>query len=154
MLSIIEMLVNHNSVCRDPLFKTLEQLEPEEFLKSIGAGKGSVRDILVHTMNAEKFWIAFLKESEYQMSKPEDLNDIQSIRDEWSKVSTDTEEFIKNLAENKLHQVKSIRKGDQTISFTLAKALLHITTHETHHRGFLIGLIRQKGLEPPDVNML
>lgn len=154
MLTIIEMLINHNIVCRDPLFQTLEKLDSEEFLKPTGAGKGSVRDILVHIMNAEKFWIAFLKDSKTEMYKYEDFPDVPSIRDVWSRVSTETENFIKNLAEGKIHHVKSIKSGDQTISFTVAKALLHIATHETHHRGFLIGLIRQKGLEPPDVNML
>ncbi len=154
MLSIIEMLINHNQVCRDPLFQTLEQLDSAEFLEPTGAGKGSVRDILVHVMNAEKFWITFLSETEYQMSKSENFQDIQSIRDEWSRVSVDTEEFMRNLSEDQLLHVKSIKSRDQTISFTVAKALLHMTTHETHHRGFLIGLIRQKGLEPPDVNML
>ncbi|MFW9798526.1 MAG: DinB family protein [Candidatus Thorarchaeota archaeon] len=148
------MLANHNLVCRDPLFQALEQLGSEEFLRPTGARKGSIRDILVHIMNAERFWIAFLKETEYQKSDPEDFQDIQSIRDEWSSVSVDTEEFIKNLPEDQLYHVRSIRAGDRTISFTVAKALLHVTTHETHHRGFLIGLIRQKGLEPPDVNML
>ena len=154
MLSIIEMLINHNSVCRGPLFDTLEQLNPKEFLKPTGAGKGSIRDILVHIMNAEKYWTAFLKESEYHMSKPSEFPDIDSIRSEWSEAAAETEEFIRNLPEEHLHHVRSVRKGDRTISFTVVKALLHMTTHEIHHRGFLIGLIRQKGLEPPDVNML
>ena len=88
------------------------------------------------------------------MSKPEGFQDIQSIRDVWSNVSVDTEEFIRNLPEDQLNHVRSIRSDNQTISFTVAKALLHMTTHETHHRGFLIGLIRQKGIEPPDVNLL
>jgi uncharacterized damage-inducible protein DinB len=154
MLDIIEMLINHNRVCRDPLFQTLERLDSEEFLKPTGAGKGSVRDILVHIMNAEKFWIAFLKDIKTEMSRYEDFLDIQSIRDAWSRVSSDTENYIKNLAGDQLHHVRSIKSGNQRISFTVAKALLHMTTHETHHRGFLIGLIRQKGIEPPDVNML
>ncbi|MHA2425908.1 MAG: DinB family protein [Candidatus Thorarchaeota archaeon] len=154
MLTIIDMLLNHNSVCRDPLFQSLEQIDTEEFLKPTGAGKGSIRDIMVHIMNAEKYWIAFLKDSEYQMSKPEGFLDIQSIRDEWSKVSAETNEFIRNLPEDRLLHVRSLRSGNRTISFTIAKALLHMATHETHHRGFLIGLIRQKGFEPPDVNML
>ena len=153
-MSIIEILINHNRVCREPLFQTLEKLDSEEFLNPTGAGKGSVRDILVHIMNAEKYWIAFLRSSEYEMSKPEDFRNIQSIRDSWSRVSVDTEEFINNLAEDQLHHVKSLKSRDQMISFTVTKALLHMATHETHHRGFLIGLIRQKGLEPPDVNML
>ncbi|MHA2025870.1 MAG: DinB family protein [Candidatus Thorarchaeota archaeon] len=154
MLTIIDMLINHNVVCREPLFQTLEKVKSKDFLKSTGAGKGSVRDILVHIMNAEKFWIAYLKKSEYQKSQPEDFKDVQSIRYAWSRVSAETEEFIKNLSVDQLNHVRSVRSGDQTISFTVAKALLHVTTHETHHRGFLIGLIRQKGLEPPDVNML
>ncbi len=154
MLAIIEMLINHNLLCRDPLFQTLEKLDSEEFLKITGAGEESVRDILVHIMNAEKFWISSLKGIKTEKSKIESFQDIQSIRDEWSKVSTETEEFIRNLPEDRLHHVRSVRSGNRTISFTMAKALLHITTHETHHRGFLIGLIRQKGLNPPDVNML
>jgi uncharacterized damage-inducible protein DinB len=154
MLAIIEMLTNHNLVCRDPLFQALEKLDSEEFLKPIGAGKGSVRDILIHIMNTERFWIAFLKDIKTEMSKPESFQDIESIRDAWSGVSVDTEEFIKNLAEDQLHHVKSVKSGNHMISFTVAKALLHMATHETHHRGFLIGLIRQQGLEPPDVNML
>ena len=154
MMTIIEMLINHNLVSKEPLFQTLERFDSEEILKKTGAGKGSIRDILVHLMNAEKFWIVFLKESEYKMSEPERFLDIRSIKNEWSKVSAETEAFIRNLPEDRLQHAKSIRSGDRTISFTVAKALLHVTTHETHHRGFLIGLIRQKGLEPPDVNML
>ena len=152
MLTVIEMLINHNSVCREPLLQTLEEFDSEEFLKPTGGG--SIRDILVHIMNAEKFWIAYLSETEYEMNKPERLQDIQSIRDAWSKIAANTEEFIRNLPEDHLHHVRSVKSGDRMISFTVAKALLHVATHETHHRGFLIGLIRQKGLEPPDVNLL
>lgn len=154
MLSIIEMLINHNVVCREPLFQILENVKSKDLLKSTGAGKGSVRDILVHIMNAEKFWIAYLKKTEYRKSQPKDFKDIPSIRYAWSKVSAETEEFIKSLSFDQLHHVRSVKSGDQTISFTVAKAVLHVATHETHHRGFLIGWIRQKGLEPPDVNLL
>ncbi|MHA1942867.1 MAG: DinB family protein [Candidatus Thorarchaeota archaeon] len=154
MRTIIEMLINHNVASREPLLQTLEQLDSEEFLKKTGADKGSIRDILVHLMNAERFWIATLKDTKTEKSEPEDFQDMQSIRVAWSRVASDTEEFIRNLVEERLQHVRSVRAGNQTISFTVAKALLHMTTHETHHRGFLIGLIRQLGLEPPDVNML
>jgi hypothetical protein len=43
MLTIIDMLINHNVVCREPLFQTLEKVKSKDFLKSTGAGKGSVR---------------------------------------------------------------------------------------------------------------
>jgi uncharacterized damage-inducible protein DinB len=58
------------------------------------------------------------------------------------------------LNENQLQYVRSVTWGDQTVSFTIGKALIHIANHETHHRGVLAGLIRQQGIEPPDFDML
>ena len=154
MMTIIKMQINHNLVNREPLFQTLEQLDSEDFLKKTGAGRGSIRDILIHLMDAERYWIATLRDTKIEKSKSEDFQDIQSIRSAWSRIAIDTEEFIRNLADEELQHVKSVRWGDQTVRFTGAKVLVHMATHETHHRGFLIGLIRQLGLEPPDVNML
>ena len=114
----------------------------------------TISQVSGRVVSPKKFWIAYLKDTKTEMRRPGDFQDIQSIRDEWSGVSDDTEEFMRNLTEDQLFQVKSMRTGYQTINFTIAKALLHMTTHETHHRGFLIGFIRQKGLDPPDVNML
>ncbi|NHI83307.1 MAG: hypothetical protein EAX81_03275 [Candidatus Thorarchaeota archaeon] len=44
--------------------------------------------------------------------------------------------------------------GNQTVSFTVKKVLVHLATDEIHHHGLIVGLIRQLGYEPPDVNML
>lgn len=148
------MLIDHNLTIREPFLHSLEQLDPEELDKKTGAGRGSVLDILIHLMDAERYWISTLKGLDIEKSKREEFLDIQSIRVAWLRVSNDTKKFIRNLTEKELEHVKSVRWSDQTVSFTVAKALVHMATHETHHRGFLIGLIRKRGFEPPDVNML
>ena len=154
MMSCIEMLFAHNLACREPLLQALEQVDSERFLKKAGADKRSIRDILIHLMDIERYWISVLGGLEIERSNSDDLQDIQSIRDVWSRIASNTDEFIRNVTDEELHHVKSVRWSEQTVSFTVAKALVHMATHETHHRGFLIGLIRQQGLEPPDVNML
>ena len=154
MMSCIEMLLDHNLACREPLLQTLEQVKTDEFMENLGVGKGSMRNILVHLVNTERYWISVLGGSNFDYIEPESLDNIQSIREMWSSVHEETRNFMGHLKEEQLQQVKSVTWGDQTVSFTVAKALVHMTNHETHHRGLLAGLIRQKGIEPPDFNML
>lgn len=136
------MLFDHNLACREPLLQTLEQVDAEEFLKDLGVGKGSIRNILVHLMNAERYWISVLDGRDFGQIEPESIDSVQSVRVVWSRVHEETREFMGRLKKEQLQHVKSVSWGDQTVSFTVAKALIHITNHETHHRGLLAGLIR------------
>lgn len=148
------MLFDHNLACRESLLDTLEQMSTEEFVRNRGVGKGSMRNILVHLMNTERGWISFLNSRESSDIEPESLDSIQSIREIWSKVHEETREFMDNLGEDKLLHVKSVKWDNQTVSFTVGKVLLHIVTHETHHRGVLAGLIRQQGMDSPSFDMI
>lgn len=148
------MLFDHNLACREPLLQTLEQVHTEEFLKDLGVGKGSIRNILVHLMNAEKYWISVLDSSNFESIIPESLDSVQSIRGVWSKIHEETKEFMSRLKEDQMHHVRSVTWVDQTVSFTVAKALIHVANHETHHRGLLAGLIRLQGIAPPNFDML
>lgn len=154
MMSCIEMLFDHNLTCRDSLLQTLEKLRPGELLEDLRVGKGSIRNILVHIMNTEMYWISVLENSEFKAIEPNSIENIQSIRENWLNVYEKTKEFMDNLKEEALYHVRSISLREQTVSFTVGKALVHIANHETHHRGLLSGLIRQKGLDPPDFDLL
>jgi len=154
MLSCIEMLFDHNLACRESLLDILEQVNTEEFVRDRGVGKGSMRNILVHLVNTERGWISFLDGRESSDIEPESLDSVQSIREIWSKVHEETREFMDKLREDQLLHVKSVKWDDQTVSFTVGKVLMHIATHETHHRGVLTGLIRQQGIDPPSFDMI
>jgi uncharacterized damage-inducible protein DinB len=153
-MSCIEMLLDHNLACREPLLQTLEQLHNERFVENLGVGRGSIRNILVHLVNTERYWVSTLSGCDFKNMNPENFDSVKSIREIWSKIHEETREFMRNLKEEQLQHVKSVKWGDQTVSFTVAKALVHMANHETHHRGLLAGLIRKQGLEPPDFNML
>ena len=146
------MMVNHNIACREPILETLEKLTSEDLTKDMG--KSSIRDILVHLMNAEKYWISLLSNAKFEHLDSKDFTDISNIRTAWCEIGDRTIDFIKNLQENQLLHVRNVMWKKGTMSFTVGKALIHMATHETHHRGLIVGLIRQMGVEPPDVNML
>jgi len=154
MKTCIEMLISHNISCREPVLKTLEEISPEKFTEDLHVGKASIRNMLVHLADTEKYWISLLRGAKRNRLHPADFDSIQSIREIWCEIEEKTLDYIRDLPEEHLHHVRNVVWGESTVSFTIGKALIHMATHEIHHRGLLIGLMRQLGLEPPDVNML
>ena len=155
MLSCIEMLLEHNFASRLPLLEAVKQLSQDEFTKDLGVGRNSIRDILVHLVNTEIYWIDHVLRgiaTEQIVSK--DIADAENIREAWKSVETKTREFLRDQSERGLQHVRSVTWGNVTVSFTVAKALVHLATHETHHRGLVVGLLRQLGYKAPDVNMM
>ncbi|MFX0055372.1 MAG: DinB family protein [Promethearchaeota archaeon] len=154
MMSCIEILFEHNIAVREPILDSVRQLSNEDFTRNHGVGWGSVRDILVHLINTEKYWISVLKDVEMDWLDSSDFPDLQSIAKAWVDVEKETREYMMALDNDQLHHVKRVRWPDATVSFTVKKALVHIATHEVHHRGLIVGLIRMMGHRPPVVDML
>ena len=152
MIPCIDIILDHKYACREPLLQSLKQLSNDDFTRNLG--NTSIRDIMVHIMNTEVHWISLLSDMDTGSLDPEEFKDVESVAKTWKKIERETREFVSNQSEVSLHYVKSVDWEKGTESFTVAKALIHMATHETHHRGFIIGLLRQMGYEPPNVNML
>jgi uncharacterized damage-inducible protein DinB len=148
------MLFDHNIACRQLILDSVKNLSSEDFTKELGVGYCSIRDILVHIINAEDYWVSLLRKVDARKLNPEDFNEVENIVKTWSEVESITRDFLENQNERTLQVVRNVTWDDITVHFTVAKALIHVAIHETHHRGLLIGLIRQLGYEPPSVDML
>ncbi len=153
-MSCIEMLFEHNFAVREPILESVRLLSGENFMRNHGVGWGSVRDLLVHLINTEKYWISVLRDEEMDWLESDDYPDLDSIANTWVDVEKKTREYLMTLETDDLHHVKRVRWSDATVSFTVKKALVHMATHEIHHRGLIVGLIRKMGHTPPVVDML
>ena len=154
MMACIEMLLGHNRACRQPILDTVKNLTNEEFTKELGVGNGSIRDILIHMINVKDYWISLLRGTDARKFDSKDFDKADSVAKIWLEVEVATKEFLENQTERTLQVVRNVKWDEIMVHFTVAKALIHMATHETHHRGLIIGLIRQLGYEPPNVNML
>ncbi|MHA2066027.1 MAG: DinB family protein [Candidatus Thorarchaeota archaeon] len=154
MMSCIEMLFEHNFAVREPILDSIRQISNEDFKRNHGVGWGSVKDILVHLVNTEKYWLSVLKDKEMEWLDSNDYPDLDSIANAWMTVEKETREYLMTLETDYLHHVKRVKWPDATVSFTVKKALVHLATHEVHHRGLIVGLIRKMGHTPPVVDML
>jgi uncharacterized damage-inducible protein DinB len=148
------MLLEHNVAVRDLLLDSLEKMKYEDFTRNMNVGKGSIHDILIHLMMAEAYWISVVSDTEFTAFTKDQFSDIVSIRKKWQEIDETTRKCVGYQSENSLQHVKSVVWGNRTVSFTVGRALIHMTTHETHHRGLIVGLMRQLDYEPPSVDML
>jgi uncharacterized damage-inducible protein DinB len=154
MLESINMLLEHNIACRQPLLDILGRMSKDDITAHLGKGIGSIREILVHIMNTEIHWISVLSGMDPDVLEPGDFGDITTISKVWRRIERETREFVEDQTEQTLQHVKSVQMEDELVSFTVGKALLHLLTHEIHHRGLLVGLIRYLGYSPPNVSMM
>jgi len=156
MMDCIEALLEHNFACREPLLSEIGKMDYSEFISDQGVGRSSIRNLLVHLVNTEIYWMQTVLGDgiKTEMLKEEEFQDVNSILNQWQRVEAKTREIFKNQNEETLQYVKSVRWGNRTVSFTVAKVFIHMTTHEVHHRGLIVGLLRKLGYEPPKVDML
>ena len=154
-MSCIEMLLEHNYAVREPILDTLKQLtleelnRPEEEIMC-----RSIWELLIHLIETERYWISILRDEEPLILNRKALVSLDDISRAMADAERETRMYLRELDQDVLFHVKSVRWGDQTVSFTVKKALVHMATHEIHHRGLIVGLIRQLGYKPPNVDML
>lgn len=156
MIDCIRLLFEHNIKCRKPLLSAIERnLSEDDFTRNLGVGHSSIRNILVHIVNSESYWIdEVLSRKERKFYDPDGISRINDVRGLFEEREEKTQEYLSNLIVNDLQNVETVIWDGVTNNFTVAKALLRVATHETHHRGLIMGLIRKRGEQPPDVNML
>ena len=122
MMSCIEMLLEHNYVVRDPILDVLQKLSDDELRskeKSINCR--SIWDLLVHLIESERYWNSILRDEEPQLPEEEYLDGFNSISVAMKESESRTREYLETLHSDTLHHVKSVRWGNQTVSFTVKK---------------------------------
>ncbi|MFW9955575.1 MAG: DinB family protein [Candidatus Thorarchaeota archaeon] len=154
MISCIEMLLEHNYSARVSLLESVRKLSHDDFTRNLGVGEVSIRSLLVHLMNSEIYWINVIGNEETSPLELQDFKTVDDVAKRWKLIEKEMRDIIDGQTDVTLQYVKRLKVKGDTISFTIARGLLHLVTHEAHHRGFIVGLLRQMGYNPPNVNML
>ena len=89
------------------------------------------------------------------MWTPESCGDLATLNDRWSEVVDARAQFISQLDEDRVIAELPFRllSGDAS-SMRLVDQMQHVANHATMHRGQVVGMIRQLGIEPPSTDLL
>jgi uncharacterized damage-inducible protein DinB len=149
----VKELLEYNHVVRHRYFKSLSSLSWEEFTRNREASFNSLRNIFVHTLRAIDYWLDFLKEENLRSERKfDEYRSIDDVRIYMERVETRMKDYLQSLPSDGLRKKYSVTGESHKITKVSAEdVLIHVFEEEVHHRGELIALLWQMGIEPPEM---
>ena len=123
--------------------------------KDLGNSFGSIRGTLAHVLGADWVWL-----SRWQGESPAafpdwDMATHDRLRDRWREVEGSQKAFLDGLEEPDVDRLITYRLfSGKTFSNRLGEIFRHVVNHATYHRGQVVTMLRQLGVEPPHTDLI
>jgi uncharacterized damage-inducible protein DinB len=133
-----------------------EKLTEEQRRHDFKSSHGSIHGTLVHMAGAEWVWLERWKGvSHSRIWAADDFPGVAALRSRWREIEAERRGLLESLIEERLRQDLSYKnlKGEP-FTLPLVDQMQHVVNHSTLHRGQVVGMIRQLGLQPPAVDLI
>ncbi len=147
----IKELLKYNDDVRRRYFEVLEKVPWEEFTQNREASFNSMRNIFIHTMGATDYWLDFLQDQKLRSRKEfDEYKTFGSVKAYMEHVEERMRQYLNSLPSGGLDRRYTLKNDvDEVVEVTAEDVLIHVFEEEVHHRGELIALLWQIGVEPP-----
>jgi len=157
----IKRLFDYTEWANDLAMQGAAQLPDEDLRRDVAISHGSIFGTLVHMAGAEWIWVerwhgySPRKEEAWALWSTESCGDLPGLKDRWGAVVDKRARFISDLDEGRFAAELgyNLLNGDRS-SMRLADQMQHVVNHATMHRGQIVGMIRQLGIDPPSTDLL
>jgi|SRR5688572_2263087 len=137
------------------------KLPDESLRRDTGISHGSIFGTLVHMAGAEWIWLerwhghSPAKAEAWGLWNTESCADLETLKERWAALVARRTQFVSVLDETRLAGDLAFKllSGDAS-SMPLVDQIQHVVNHATMHRGQVVGMIRQLGIDPPATDLL
>ena len=149
----VQELMEYNHVVRHRYFESLAKLSWKQFTEDREASFNSIRNIFIHTIGAIDYWLDFLqKEDLHSRREFDEYNSFDDVRAYMERVEQRMADYLHSLSPKGLEKRYKVTGDDhQVMMITAEDVLIHVFEEEVHHRGELIALLWQMGIDPPSM---
>jgi uncharacterized damage-inducible protein DinB len=149
----IQELFEHIENSRKLVLEAAEKLDRESFL-SRQKGMSSIRDLLVHLMDSEDYWVgSVIRGEKREKFLPDKYEDVAALKAHWDGIHERTKKLLSDVSEGRVSEKTSVQWEGKT-TLDVGTVLLHLFTHELYHCGQICLLMREQGHEPPYMDLL
>jgi uncharacterized damage-inducible protein DinB len=155
-LNDVRSLFDYTEYANRLALDAADQLTEEQRRHDFKISHGSIHGTLAHMAGAEWIWMERWRGvSHSYIWKADDFADLSTLRARWQELENDRRQLLESLSEEGLHRQLSYKnlKGEP-FTLPLAQQIQHVVNHATLHRGQVVGMIRQLGVQPPAVDFL
>ena len=160
-LKDIKNLFDYTEWANELAMDAANKLPDEGLRRDVGISHGSIFGTLVHMAGAEWIWLerwngrSPVKDDAWSLWSPESCVDIAVLRDRWTNLINDRAQLVSQLDETRLAAELPFKLlSGHPSSMPLINQMQHVVNHATMHRGQIVGMIRQLGIEPPATDLL
>ena len=157
----LRALYGYNAWATERVLDASAHLTAEQWLAPGNAGRGSIRDTLVHVIDAQRRWLSWWDRSlpageahqlRYELS---DFPDVESVRAAWTTVARATQSFLDGLSDADIDRDYTRTMPDgKVFRLPLWKMMLHVANHGTQHRSEVAAMLTGFDQSPGDLDML
>jgi uncharacterized damage-inducible protein DinB len=150
--SDIVTLIHFNFWANDRILTSCERISVYEFtrLTTPNPGWGSLRGILVHTLDTEYGWRSVLQGlDEDHILEADDFADVPALRNRWDVERTAWFDYVARLSD------ESINLGyvvDPPKGLKVWQTILHVVAHGIQHRSEAAAILTGYGQSPGDLD--
>jgi uncharacterized damage-inducible protein DinB len=160
-LSDIRHLFDYTEWANDLAMNAARDLSEADLRRDVGISHSSIFGTLLHMAGAEWIWLerwhgrSPAKDEAWSRWSTESCPDLATLRESWRGLIDRRASFISELDEARLAEELPFKllSGDPS-SMPLVDQMRHVANHATMHRGQVVGMIRQLGIEPPSTDLL
>jgi uncharacterized damage-inducible protein DinB len=157
----IRRLFDYTEWANDLAMDAADELPDEDLRRDVGISHQSIFGTLLHMAGAEWIWLerwhgrSPTKAEAWPRWAPAVCPDLAALNDRWVELVERRAQLISALDEDRLAAELPFKllSGDAS-SMRLIDQMQHVVNHATLHRGQVVGMIRQLGIEPPSTDLL
>ena len=157
----ITKLFNYTEWANELAMEAASRLPDDGLRRDFGISHKSIFGTLLHMAGAEWIWLerwhgrSPAKDEAWSMWTTDSCRDLAMLKDRWGEVIDRRTRYVTELDDDRLDADLHFKllSGDAS-SMRLIDQMQHVVNHATMHRGQVVGMIRQLGLDPPSTDLL
>jgi|SRR5215213_3296370 len=149
MKQILTELSAYNIWANQLLLDTINQLPEEKQKQELASSFKSLYKTVLHMLDAQSIWWQRMKLQERIVRPSDDFNgDMTELSGNLLHQNRQWNEWITNANDHQLHHVFHYQNTKkEQFKQPIFQMLVHVFNHETYHRGQLVNMVRQLGIE-------
>jgi uncharacterized damage-inducible protein DinB len=155
-VSSIRELYAYNRWANAQVLKSVAHLTHGQLTRDLGASHRSILDTLVHILHWEWSWLQRWTPTPHsQVFSAATLPDAAALEAGVHSVESAQRELLESLTGERLAGIVGyVNDRGETWAYPLWRQMYHVVNHSSHHRGQIVGMIRQLGCEPATTDFL
>lgn len=144
----IKKVAEYNTWANEQLVDWLRTADSTQWDMSIESSFNTLNLTVRHLWNAEYGWLTTLQNTPWNQAVEyeQELSQAQ-VLDGFVNTSRAFRDFVQNMSDVDFDATRAMSKSETPV--TLTDIIHHVCNHSTHHRGQLITMGRQAGLDSP-----